>query len=134
MYFQSYLVQWWRYRVQTRIGKRKENQTFQRILQRKMNAVIWCTTKSNQDSIYNLDEITTENSKLGIETLRNQIKIQFTILMNLLHIGNWNLKIGKKSISNYEERNLDFNMLKNQDLKGDGLSARINQKHNEGNF
>ena len=99
-----------------------------------MNAVIWCTTKSNQDSIYNLDEITTENSKLGIETLRNQIKIQFTILMNLLHTGNWNLKIGKKSISNYEERNLDFNMLKNQDLKGDELSARINQKHNEGNF
>ena len=77
-----------------------------------MNEVIWCTTKSNQDSIYNLDEITIENSKLGIETLRNQIKIQFTILMNLLQIENWNLKIGKKSISNYREKESRFQYAK----------------------
>ena len=35
-----------------------------------MNIVIQCNIRSNQDAIYNLDEITTESYKLGIETLR----------------------------------------------------------------
>ena len=100
---------------QTRINERKKKQTKIDFPESSSKNKQWKQPKSNQDSIYNLDEITIENYKLGIETLkleRNQIKIQFAILMNSLQIGNWNPKIGKKTYSNYEEENLDFNVPK----------------------
>ena len=55
-----------------------------------MNTVIKCNVRSNQDAIYNLDETTIENYKLGIETLRSKV-----------------------SISNDQEKEIqDFNILK----------------------
>ena len=52
--------------------------------------MIKCNVRSNQDAIYNLDETTIENYKLGIETLRSKV-----------------------SISNDQEKEIqDFNILK----------------------